>query len=77
MCIRDSSDFICDLGSSSFGLGDINQDSSLDVLDVVLVINFIMGYESPTDSQEWSSDINNDQIINIQDIILLVSLILD
>ena len=72
-----SSNFICDVGFSSFGLGDINQDSSLDVLDIVLVINFIMGYETPTNSQEWLSDINNDQIINIQDIILLVNLILD
>ena len=72
-----NSDFICDLGSSSFGLGDVNQDSSLDVLDVVLVINFIMGYDTPSNSQQWSSDINNDQIINIQDIILLVNLILD
>ena len=72
-----SSNFICDIGFSSFGLGDINQDSSLDVLDVVLVINFIMGYEIPTETEQWSSDINNDQTINIQDIILLVNLILD
>jgi len=72
-----SSNFICDTGYASYGLGDINEDSSLDVLDVVLVINFIMGYDTPTNSQEWASDINNDGIINIQDIILLVSMILD
>jgi len=72
-----NSDFICDIGYASYEIGDINEDSSLDVLDVVLIVNFIMGYDIPTNSQEWASDINNDEIINIQDIILLVSMILN
>jgi len=72
-----NSNLICDTGYASYGLGDINEDGSLDVLDVVLIVNFIMGYDIPTSSQEWASDINNDETINIQDIILLVNMILD
>ena len=72
-----NSNHICDTGYASYGLGDINEDGSLDVLDVVLIVNFIMGYDTPTSSQEWASDINNDETINIQDIILLVNMILD
>tara|TARA_Y100000590_G_scaffold340638_1_gene388506 strand:+ start:1353 stop:2789 length:1437 start_codon:yes stop_codon:yes gene_type:complete len=57
--------------------GDINNDSIIDVLDIILVINFIMNTSEPTIEQEWSSDINDDSIINIQDIILIIQLILN
>jgi len=59
------------------GLGDINDDSSIDVLDIVFIINIIMGYLDPTSFQFWASDLNNDDQINIQDIILLVNIILE
>ena len=72
-----NSSFICDIGYGSNGLGDINEDNSIDVLDVVSLVNIIMGYLEPTQAQLWASDLNNDDVINVQDIILLVSLILD
>ena len=72
-----TSDWICDIGYGASGLGDINNDTSVDVLDVVLLVNIILGYSEPTDNQFWTSDINNDDQINIQDVILLVSIILD
>ena len=59
------------------GLGDINSDDFIDVLDIVALVNIIMGYTDPTSSQIWSADLNNDGQMNIQDIILLVSMILD
>ena len=71
------SDWQCDIGYGAMGLGDINDDSSIDVLDVVAIVNIIMGYLDPSDSQIWASDLNNDNEINIQDVILLVSMILD
>ncbi len=71
------SDWQCDIGYGAIGLGDINDDSSIDVLDVVAIVNIIMGYLNPTPSQIWASDLNNDNQINIQDVILLVSMILD
>ena len=72
-----ASDWICDIGYGAAGLGDINNDTSIDVLDVVLLVNIILGYSEPTDNQFWTSDINSDNQINVQDVILLVSIILD
>ena len=60
-----------------FIIGDINQDSEVDIMDVVLAINFIMGNQTPTPQQSLYSDINEDSFINIQDIILIVQIILN
>ena len=58
-------------------LGDVNSDGDLNILDVVLVVNFAIYIEEPTDSQFWASDINEDGIINILDIVQIVNMILD
>ena len=58
-------------------MGDINLDSTLDVLDIVLLLNFILEIEFPTEDQIWLSDINSDTILNILDIIALVAIILN
>tara|TARA_Y100000590_G_C15637264_1_gene983491 strand:- start:156 stop:1520 length:1365 start_codon:yes stop_codon:yes gene_type:complete len=58
-------------------LGDVNQDSSINILDIVLVVNFILGQQDPDNTQFFASDLNSDNIINIQDIILLVNIILN
>ena len=56
-------------------LGDMNQDGSIDVLDVVGIINFILGVSSPSPIEFMSSDLNQDGIINIQDIIQIITII--
>ena len=67
----------CDDGFLGIGaLGDINLDSTLNVLDVVLLLNFILEIEYPNQDQIWLSDINSDTILNILDIIALVNIIL-
>ena len=63
--------------TNDFILGDINQDSTIDVLDIILVINFIMEINSPNNQENFLSDINADGDINIQDIILIVNIILN
>ena len=69
---------IYDLINNSNGLiGDINQDNIINVLDIISLINFILGSQIPDDSQIISSDINEDQIINILDVVMLVNLILN
>ena len=69
---------IYDLINNSNGLiGDINQDNIINVLDIIGLINFILGSQIPDDSQIISSDINEDQIINILDVVMLVNLILN
>ena len=72
------SDWSCDTGFVGIAqFGDVNMDTAIDVLDVVLLLNFILQYAVPTDDQIWLSDINNDGILNVLDIISLVNLILD
>ncbi len=56
--------------------GDINNDSILNVLDIVLVVNFVLGYDSPTATEFLSADLNSDSILNILDVVTLANLIL-
>ena len=68
----------CDSGFVGIGqIGDVNLDSTLDILDVILLLNYILEIEVPNHNQLWLSDINLDSIINILDIIALVNIILD
>ena len=59
-------------------LGDVNQDGSLNILDIVRIANFILegvgigGH----DYFSWASDVNMDGNINIQDIVILINIIL-
>jgi len=57
--------------------GDINQDNIIDILDIVLMINFILDQEVPGVIEELASDLNSDGIINIQDVILIINIILN
>ena len=57
--------------------GDINNDSVANILDIVLIVNFIIGSDSPSSSEFYSADMNNDGILNILDVVLLVNTILD
>ena len=56
-------------------LGDVNLDQIVDILDIVIVVNFIMGNASPNIEEQYLSDLNQDFVINIQDIILLINII--
>ena len=53
--------------------GDVNSDGIINVQDVILVVNIILGENLDINC----SDYNADGIINIQDVILIVSEILD
>ena len=54
-------------------LGDLNSDGLIDVLDIILTINIILG-QSPID---YTADMNLDGIVNILDIVLIVNTILN
>ena len=56
--------------------GDVNLDSVLDVLDVVILINFILGLDIPELDQFEAGDINGDGVLNVLDVVSLVNLIL-
>ena len=55
--------------------GDVNFDGSLDVTDIILMVNFVLG-ETPTEEQSLTADMNQDGILNILDVITLVGEIL-
>jgi len=56
--------------------GDVNMDSVLNVLDVVILTNFILEADTPDSGQFEAGDINSDGILNVLDIVNLVNLIL-
>ena len=61
--------------SFEYELGDVNQDLIIDILDIVIIINTILG-EQISGTQFYLADINSDNILNIQDIILIINIIL-
>ena len=61
----------------SFELGDINQDSIVDILDIVQLINFILGISDFDFEESYLADANSDNIINIQDLIIIINYIVN
>jgi len=57
-------------------LGDINQDSLINILDVTGLVNIALGLVDADDCQLQAADLNLDSTINILDILALVNLIL-
>ena len=56
-------------------MGDLNQDGMINVQDIILTINIVLG-ASPSDDELCSADLNEDGVIDILDIVLLINLIL-
>ena len=56
--------------------GDVNDDGQLNVLDIVQIVNYVLGNLQFSDSQISSADINDDGVINVLDIVTLVNMIL-
>ena len=70
-------DFKLEIIGYEFMDGDLNLDSSLDILDVVLLLNIIFEEFNPSQNQLEAADLNQDSIIDVIDIVTLVNLILD
>tara|TARA_B110000116_G_scaffold114265_1_gene99319 strand:- start:167 stop:619 length:453 start_codon:yes stop_codon:yes gene_type:complete len=64
------------LGSPSL-LGDINQDELVNILDIVLAVNGILGTLELTNIQFQLADLNGDGILNVLDVILIVNEVLN
>jgi hypothetical protein len=58
-------------------IGDINADESINVLDVVQLVNIILNLIDPSDYQMIVSDINSDGSVNVLDVVQLVNIILN
>ena len=57
---------------SPYQLGDINQDSIINIQDVIIVINLILNGEF-----DLSADLNLDSTVNVLDVIQIVNIILN
>ena len=62
--------------STSFVAGDANLDGEINILDCILIVNFILDNIEPSDIQLQLSDINNDGSLDILDIIDIVNIII-
>jgi len=60
-----------------YNLGDVNQDQSIDILDIVLTVNFILGTLIPDDEQQNLADMNQDSEIDVIDVLLIVDIIIE
>ena len=61
------------ISNQGLGTGDLNQDGLTDILDVVIMIQTIIGGESFTDEQVELGDTNFDGEVNILDVVNLVN----
>ena len=57
-------------------MGDVNENGSVDIIDVLWIVNILLGTHQATPGQAWAADVNEDGSINIIDAITLVNIIL-
>ena len=62
-------------GGGSCDAGDVNADGTINVLDVVTMVNFIMGVD-PSDDEACAADFNSDGAIDVLDIVSVVNVIM-
>ena len=67
---------LCEDGGCTTAAGDVNEDETLNIQDLITMVNHILGSSSLTDCALEAGDMNADGTINIQDLITLVNSIL-
>lgn len=60
----------------TYTAGDMNQDGSLNVLDIVMIVDLILNNPNPTEMEILLGDLTNDGLVNVLDIVMLVDIIL-
>ena len=56
--------------------GDVNYDGNLNILDIVRIVNYILGIVEFTDMQFYLADMNQNGEIEILDLVILANAIL-
>ena len=72
---RNIQDFECE-DSECVANGDVNSDQSVNILDIVQIVNYIMGNITFDENQICAANMNGDAGLNILDIVQIVNLIL-
>ena len=60
----------------NINFGDINLDGSVSIFDVILTVNYLIGYFDFSLEQSQNADMNLDGIVNIYDVLLIVDMAL-
>ena len=73
-----TSEFLYDIVCSGpqTEIGDINEDTLINILDVIILVNFALNISEPSENQLFISDLNEDDVLNVLDVIILVNMIL-
>ena len=73
---QDNEILICDYNGNIYrlnsNLGDLNGDGSLNVLDIVSLVNLIL-----VNDYDYIVDLNDDEVLNVLDVVLLINAILN
>ncbi|UCE17100.1 MAG: hypothetical protein JSV84_09330 [Gemmatimonadota bacterium] len=56
--------------------GDVNEDGTVNILDVVVAVNIILGLVEPTEGQYWAADYTENGEVDILDVVNIVNAIL-
>jgi len=56
-------------------LGDVNQDSIINIQDIILIVGILLGSFEPTENQLIYADVNQDNIIDVLDIVFIINII--
>ena len=57
--------------------GDLNCDSFVDILDILLLVQTVISAHDISNYEMWVSDMNQDGIIDVLDVIIIVNLIIN
>ena len=56
--------------------GDLNDDDNVNIQDIIILVNVLIGGWDLTETQMLAGDMNNDEVIDILDIVQVVNIIL-
>ena len=59
-------------GASNSLSGDLNNDETVNILDIVIMVNYILEGED-----NYAADVNNDGSVNVLDVVLVINIILE
>ena len=57
-------------------IDDVNFDGIVNVVDIVIIVDFVLNLSEPTNEEFLTADLNQDDIVNILDVIQIVSQII-
>ncbi|NOZ08526.1 MAG: S8 family serine peptidase [FCB group bacterium] len=56
--------------------GDVDGNGLVNIVDIVLAVNYLIGSQTPDAYQAYQSDVNEDGVLDITDIVLMVNIVL-